>query len=72
MAKIEPTPSIRKDVNYKVRYIGETYSDAINGKIYDVIYEWYDKPTGKFMYISMIDETKEDYIYFPGEYEKIE
>ena len=61
----------RKDVNYDVIYIGETYDDAEHGKTYKCIAEWYDSE-GKFDSISMIDETGEDYIYDVSDFKKLQ
>lgn len=58
------------EVNYLVKYIGKDSPDIKNGKIYICIAEWYDEEN-KLDSLSVIDETKEDYIYFPSDFEKV-
>lgn len=60
----------RKTVDYKVKYIGPTYDEIIHGKIYRCIAEWYDE-NGKLHDLSVIDESREDYLYFPTAFEGI-
>lgn len=58
---MEDAEYISKPVNYKVRYLGKTDFDAIHGKVYQCIKEWY--LDGKLTDVSFIDETGEDYVY---------
>lgn len=62
---------VRKEVDYKVKYIGETMDDIENGKIYQCIAEWYDE-SGKLHDFSVIDDSREDYLYFPEAFEVLQ
>ena len=59
-----------KKVNYKVRYTGKNCNDLKTGKVYTCISEWFDKE-GRLDTLSIIDETKDDYLYSPKSFEKI-
>lgn len=46
----------------KVKYIGETYGDLINGNIYECLGE-------ELVFYRVIDESDEDYLYPIVEFE---
>ena len=60
----------RRKVNYKVKYIGEEMDDLITGKIYDCIAEVYDEDN-QLHDLAVIDESEEDYLYDPEDFEKV-
>lgn len=60
-----------KKVNYKVRYRGDDQLEIKKGKIYTCVAEWYDED-GKLDTLSVIDDTKEDYLYEPILFEKVD
>lgn len=61
----------RRKVNYKVIYKGEETDDLIPGKIYNCIAEVYDEEN-QLHDLAVIDESEEDYLYEPEDFEKVE
>lgn len=49
----------------KVKYIGETDVSMTNGKVYDVI-------GVEFGWFRIVDDTEEDYVFPPDQFEVIE
>ncbi len=49
----------------KVKYLGETYGDLINGRIYECLGQ-------EFECYRIVDESREDYLYPTFEFEVIE
>lgn len=60
----------KKEVSYNLKYVGKEKPDIKTGKIYKCVSEWYDE-SGKLDSLSVIDETGEDYIYFPSQFEEV-
>lgn len=61
----------RRKVNYKVIYKGEETDDIITGKVYECIAEVYDEEN-QLHDLAVIDESEEDYLYDPEDFEKAE
>jgi hypothetical protein len=61
----------RRKVNYKVIYKGEETDDSITGKVYECIAEVYDEEN-QLHDLAVIDESEEDYLYDPEDFEKAE
>lgn len=70
MNENETEEMTEKKVDYKVKYLGKDCTDFKHGKIYKCIAEWYDE-NGKLDTLSIIDETKDDYLYSPVSFEKV-
>lgn len=58
-----------KSVKYQVKYIGEETADLTPGSIYKCIAECYWN--NNLHDIKVIDESEEDYLYSPEDFEKI-
>ena len=60
----------KKDVNYKVRYIKESWSDWHQNEIYDCVGEWYDE-TGNLRFLAVIDSSGDEYSVSPKAFEVV-
>lgn len=58
----------KKDVNYKVRYIKESWSDWHQNEIYDCVGEWYDE-NGALRFLAVIDSSGFEYSVSPKAFE---
>lgn len=60
----------RRKVNYKVIYKGEETDELIPGKIYNCTAEVYDEEN-QLHDLAIVDESEEDYLYDPEDFEKV-
>lgn len=60
-----------KKVNYKVKItLDKDGTEFLKDKIYECVAEWYDEKNN-CKYLSVIDESKEDYVYPVSFFKKI-
>ena len=60
----------RRKVDYEVIYRGEETDDLEPGKKYKCVAEVYDEDY-KLHDLAVIDESEEDYLYDPEDFEKV-
>ena len=61
---------VKKDVNYKVRFIKESWSDWHQNKSYDCNREYYDEK-GNLRFLAVIDSSGDEYSVSPKAFEII-
>lgn len=62
---------VRRKVNFKAIYKGEETIDLEPGKVYTCVAEVYDDKNQLHDY-AIVDDSGEDYLYDPSEFEKVE
>ena len=60
----------RRKIKYKVIYRGAETDELITGKVYDCVAEVYDEDN-KLHDLAVIDESDEDYLYDPEDFERV-
>lgn len=64
---------VRRKTNYRVMYNGEETIDLKPGKVYQCIAEVYDEENNNELNdLAIVDESGEDYLYDPEDFEKVE
>lgn len=61
----------RRKINYKVIYKGEETIDLEPGEVYECVAEVYDEDD-QLHDLAIIDDSGEDYLYDPEDFEKVE